>query len=87
MYKQGVVWYADGGAKGDLVKAREASYEAIKSGISADSFSWWGNDGCDKICKGVAGVAYIGSLCDPQGLNTNLNEKRSTHAASGFVSF
>ena len=82
MYQHGVTWYADG----DSDNALKASNDAIDSGIKADSFSWWGNDGCGTLCNGNAGVAFRGTLCSSSGFNMNLNEKQSTYAASGFVS-
>ena len=82
MYQHGATWYADG----DIDNARKASYYARNSGIYADSFSWWGNKGCGTICKTYAGIAYIGGLCRSSGFNTNLNEKQSTYAKSGYVS-
>ena len=37
---------------------------------------------------GVAGIAWVGTLCIKQGgYMTNLNEKQRTAAATGFVSF
>ena len=42
--------------------------------------SWWCNDGGGS----VAGIAFVGTLCS--SYNTNLNEKRGSLAASGFVS-
>ena len=37
---------------------------------------------------GVAGIAWLGTLCRTyNGYMTNLNEKQRTAAATGFVSF
>ena len=81
MYQHGATWYADD----ETDDARKATKNAINSGIKADAFSWWGNDGCGTICNNLAGFA-LGKLCSSTGWNMNLNEKQSTYAASGFVS-
>ena len=83
MYQQGATWYADG----DIGNARKASNDAINSGIKADSFAWWGSNGCSTKCISAIGMAFPGTLCSSTGNNVNLNEKQSTHAASGFVSY
>jgi len=81
LYQQGATWYADG----DIGKASKVSNEAMNSGIKADSFSWWGNNGCSTVCKNAIGMAFVGGLCSSKDYNNNLNEKQSTYAASGFV--
>ena len=44
--------------------------------------SWW----CNAGGGGVAGIAWVGTLCSGGGYNTNLNEKQWSPAGSGFVS-
>ena len=59
----------------------DANTATSNSGITADVFSWWCNNGGGS----VAGIAYTGGLCSIH--NTNLNEKQSSAADSGFVSY
>ena len=64
--------------------ANAATQAAIDSGVEADVFSWWCNSGGG----GVAGIAWLGTLCNSygNGYNTDLNEKQWSAADSGFVS-
>ena len=64
--------------------ANAATQAAIDSGVEADVFSWWCNSGGG----GVAGIAWLGTLCNSYGAgyNTDLNEKQWSAADSGFVS-
>ena len=79
MYEGGATWYADN----NINDAREASVNAINSGVAnVDTFSWWSDSGAG----GTAGIAWVGTLCRQDGYNTNLNERQSTSAGSGFVS-
>ena len=43
--------------------------------------SWF----CENGGGGVAGIAFVGSLCG--SYNTNLNERQWSAAGTGFVSF
>ena len=73
-YKQGVSWTADD----NIYNARDESNALNLDGV--DVVSWWCNNGGG----GVAGVAFVGTLCS--SYNTNLNEKQWSSAGSGFVS-
>ena len=53
---------------------------AKRAGIHADTYSWF----CNRGGGGVAGIAFVGSLCG--NMNQNLNERQRNDAASGFVS-
>ena len=44
--------------------------------------SWW----CAPGGFGVVGTAWVGTLCDSDGWNTNLNERQQSAAGSGYVS-
>ena len=54
--------------------------EAYNNGYEADSFSWWCGNGGD----GVAGVAWLGTMCDDP-LNTNINEWQENTLRSMYV--
>merc|ERR1712150_334583 len=73
LYKESTFWTADE----NLDDATTATNEANLDGV--DTMSWWCNDGGGT----VAGIAFVGTLCS--SYNTNLNEKRGSLAASGFV--
>ena len=60
--------------------AKDATREANLSGVTV--MSWWCKEGGDS----VAGIAFLGALCKPDGLNTNINEGYDSKATSGFVS-
>ena len=74
MYKPGTFWTADN----NIGDARQATEDAGLSGVT--SMSWF----CKWGGGGVAGIAYLGTLCGRY--NTNLNEANSNKAVSGFVS-
>ena len=74
IYKQGVSWTADDNIK----NARDATNRLHLHGV--DVMSWW----CNYGGGGVAGIAFVGSLCS--SFNTNLNERQWSSASSGFVS-
>ena len=74
MYKPGAFWTADN----NIEDARQATEDAGLTGVTIMSwFCKWGGGG-------VAGIAYLGTLCGKQ--NTNLNEANSNKAVAGFVS-
>ena len=80
LYEQGATWYADD----NIMDAKAASLASIQSsGVVPDTFSWWSNSGSG----GVAGIAWVGTLCNSNGYGTNLNEKQGSAAGSGFVSY
>ena len=61
----------------------DAKKATIAEGFtSVDVMSWW----CERGGGGVAGIAFLGELCSKKGENTNLNEKQTRVATSGFVS-
>ena len=68
-----MTWTADD----NINDAREATNEG---NYGVDTMSWW----CTPGGGGVAGIAYVGAICSTY--NTNLNEKQSYAAGSGFVS-
>ena len=72
-------WTADNSIR----SAKSATSAAKGNGITADTFSWFCNSGGG----GVAGIAYLGTLCDEHGWNVNLNERQWSNAATGFVSY
>ena len=74
MYKPGTFWTADN----NIVDARQATEDAGLSGVT--TMSWF----CNWGGGGVAGIAYLGTLCGKY--NTNLNEASTNKAVSGFVS-
>ena len=72
-------WTADdniGDAK-DETKANQGSLPDV------DLFSWW----CDAGGGSVAGIAYVGTLCNQNGYATSLNEYQGSTAAAAYVSF
>ena len=73
LYKN-VVWNADT----NLKDAQRATNQANLRGVTTTS--WW----CDTGGGGVAGMAYVGCLCN--SCATNLNEYQNTQSGSGFVS-
>ena len=75
MYQSGAFWTADD----NLSQATAAS---AASGADVTAFSWFVNQGGG----GVAGIAWVGTLCMHSGYNTNLNEAYSSQAVSAFVS-
>ena len=75
MYQAGAFWTADD----NLSQATAAS---AASGADVTAFSWFVNQGGG----GVAGIAWVGTLCMHSGYNTNLNEAYSSLAVSAFVS-
>ena len=76
MYQAGVAWTADE----NLSQATAASGAAGLNDVTA--FSWFVAQGGG----GVAGMAWVGTLCMHSGYNTNLNEAYSSQAVSAFVS-
>ena len=74
LYKPGTFWTADN----NIGDARQATEDAGLTGVS--TMSWF----CNWGGGGVAGIAYLGTLCGRY--NTNLNEASSNKAVSGFVS-
>ena len=76
MYQAGAFWTADE----NLSQATAASAAAGLNDVTA--FSWFVNQGGG----GVAGIAWVGTLCMHSGYNTNLNEAYSSQAVSAFVS-
>ena len=74
MYQAGAFWTADD----NLNAATKATEDAKLSGVTA--MSWF----CNQGGGGVAGIAFVGSLC--ANTNLNLNERQRNDAASGFVS-
>jgi hypothetical protein len=73
LYNEGATWTADD----NIRDARAATLSANLEGV--DTMSWW----CKRGGGGVAGIAYVGAIC--MSYNTNLNEKQSNAANSGFV--
>ena len=73
VYKQGATWTAD-----DIYGARDETNALGLDGV--DTMSWWCDQGGDR----TAGKAFVGTLCS--SYNTNINEKQSSAAGSGFVS-
>ena len=76
MYQSGAFWTADD----NLQDASMATSDAGLSGVTA--MSWF----CNQGGGGVAGIAWVGTLCMGSGYNTNLNEAYSSYSVSGFVS-
>ena len=76
MFQGGATWTADE----NISDAKRVTYAAGFTKL--DVMSWW----CDSGGGAVAGVAFIGGLCSKKGANTNLNEKQTRVATSGFVS-
>ena len=76
VYQSGAFWTADD----NLSQATAASVAAGSNDVTA--FSWFVNQGGG----GVAGIAWVGTLCMGSGYNTNLNEAYSSQAVSAFVS-
>ena len=76
VYQSGAFWTADD----NLSQATAASVAAGSNDVTA--FSWFVNQGGG----GVAGIAWVGTLCMHSGYNTNLNEAYSSQAVSAFVS-
>ena len=78
IHKPGARWTADD----NLDNASAATVQAGLSGVT--TMSWFSASGGG----GVAGIAWVGTLCmKHKGYMTNLNEKQRTAAATGFVSF
>ena len=75
LYKPGVHWNAR-----NIDDAKTATRDANLNGVTV--MSWWCKEGGD----GVAGIAFLGTLCKGDGLNTNINEADDRMAASGYVS-
>ena len=69
-------WTADD----NIYDAFGATNIAKLNGVRADTYSWF----CNRGGGGVAGIAFVGSLC--ANTNLNLNERQRNDAASGFVS-
>ena len=76
MYQDGAFWTADD----NIQEASKATSDAGLSGVTA--MSWF----CNQGGGGVAGIAWVGTLCMGSGYNTNLNEAYSSQSVSGFVS-
>ena len=77
MFQPGANWTADE----NMDDAKKAT---IAAGFtSVDVMSWW----CELGGGRVAGIAFTGGLCSKKGFNTNLNEKQTRVATSGYVSF
>merc|ERR1712088_371228 len=74
LYQSGAFWTADD----NLSQATAAS---AVSGADVTAFSWFVNQGGG----GVAGIAWVGTLCMHSGYNTNLNEAYSSLAVSAFI--
>jgi len=75
LYQAGAFWTADE----NLSQATAASAAAGLNDVTA--FSWFVNQGGG----GVAGIAWVGTLCMHSGYNTNLNEAYSSQAVSAFI--
>ena len=77
LFQAGATWTADD----NMNDARMATDAAGLRGGTL--MSWF----CDSGGGAVGGIAFVGGLCKWRGYNTNLNEKQTTVAADGFVSF
>ena len=75
LFAEGQTWTSDD----NLGDARTFSKNTGITGVT--TFSWWTAYGGG----GVAGMAWVGTLCHSNYYGTNINEKMSTAAQSAYV--
>ena len=75
MYKSGAFWTADE----NLGDASQATLDAGYGDVTV--MSWWTD-----FSGGVVGKAWVGTLCDDDGYNTNIVEAYEEQSISGLVS-